>query len=303
MKLYGGIEAGGTKFVCAVSESGKDGQILAETRFPTGKPEETFPKVIEFFKSQVVDKGSISAIGIASFGPLDPRPGSETYGYITSTPKPGWANYNFVGAIQTHFDVPILIDTDVDGAALGEWRWGEGKDLDSLVYLTIGTGIGGGAITNGEVVHGLLHTEMGHMRIPHSWEKDPFDGVCPYHGDCLEGLACGIALEKRWGRKAENLPKNHPGWELEAGYLAYALVNLILTLSPQRIILGGGVMSQEQLFPLIRKKVIGILNGYLKSDTIVSQINNYIVPPGLGPYSGVKGALVLAEIAYQRSLQ
>ena len=302
MKLLGGIEAGGTKFVCAVSEAGQEGKILAETRFPTAEPVSTMQKIIEFFQSQSTKYGTLSAIGIASFGPLDPRPDSKTFGYITSTPKPGWANFNFVGNVRAQFDVPIGFDTDVDGAALGEWRWGAGCGLNSLVYLTIGTGIGGGALTNGEIVHGLLHTEMGHMRIPHSWEHDPFPGICPYHGDCLEGLACGSSLEKRWGIKAEALPFDHQAWILEADYIAFALVNLILTLSPQRIILGGGVMSQEQLFPLIRYKVLKLINGYLKSDEILSEIDTYIVPPGLGQYSGVKGAIALAELAVRSSI-
>ena len=302
MQLFGGIEAGGTKFVCAVSQADQDGEILAETRFPTAEPVETVRKITDFFENQSIRFGaSLSAIGIASFGPLDPKPNSKTYGFITSTPKPGWSNFNFIGSIKSKFNVPIQFDTDVDGAALGEWRWGAGRGLDSLVYLTIGTGIGGGAISNTEIIHGLLHTEMGHMRIPHSWELDPFDGICPYHGDCLEGLACGSAIEKRWGERAENLPSDHPAWDLEADYIAYALVNLILTLSPERIILGGGVMSQGQLFPLIRAGVLKLLNGYLKSDEILTHIDRFIVPPGLGAYAGVKGAIALAELAYRTS--
>lgn len=297
MKILGGIEAGGTKFVCAVSEVGQEGHILAEARFPTTSPVETIRKAVDFFKEQVLNLGPLSAIGIASFGPVDPRPGSKTFGYVTSTPKPGWENFDFVGNIRQHFDVPVGFDTDVNGAVLGEWRWGAGRGLDALVYLTIGTGIGGGAISNGQVIHGLLHTEMGHMRIPHDWEKDPFPGICPYHGDCWEGLACGPSIEKRWKQKAEVLDANHPAWELEADYIAYALVNLVLVLSPQRIILGGGVMSQEHLFPLIRQRVLELLNNYVKTDAVLTGIDKMIVSPGLGPFSGVKGAIALAESA------
>jgi fructokinase len=297
MKLLGGIEAGGTKFVCAISESGQDGQILSEARFPTTEPNETIHKAKIFFHEQSKKLGPLAALGIASFGPLDPKLDSETYGYITSTPKPGWANFDFVGSIREEFELPIGFDTDVNGAVLGEWRWGAGRGLDSLVYLTIGTGIGGGAITNGRIVHGLLHTEMGHMQIPHDTDRDPFPGICPYHGDCWEGLACGPSIEKRWGQRADTLPVDHPAWKIEADYIALALMNLMLVLSPERIILGGGVMSQKQLFPQIRVRVLGLLNGYLKSKLILSGIDSMIVPPGLGNQSGVKGAIALAELA------
>ena len=299
MKLYGGIEAGGTKFVCAVSEVGQNEKLIGEERFPTQDPENTIQKVVDFFNKQVRLHGSLSAIGIASFGPLDRRLESGNYGFITSTPKPGWANFDFVGSIREHFPIPVGFDTDVDGSALGEFRWGAGRGLNSLVYLTIGTGIGGGAITNGEIIHGMLHSEMGHMQIPHNWELDPFPGICPYHGDCWEGLACGPALEQRWNAKAETLPKDHPAWVLEADYIASALVNLILVLSPEKIILGGGVMSQRHLFGMVREKVKSLLNGYLKSDQILSHIDTLIVSPGLGQYSGVKGAIALAELAEQ----
>jgi fructokinase len=293
--LFGGIEAGGTKFVCAVGSGPQD--LVAETRFPTTTPDETMHRVIEFFKTKINDLGPLAALGVASFGPLDPKLDSPTYGYITSTPKPGWANFDFVGSLKRAFDLPVGFDTDVDGAVLGEWRWGNGKGLDSLVYLTIGTGIGGGAMANGAVIHGLLHTEMGHLRIPHDLHHDPFPGICPYHGDCWEGLACGPAIEKRWGKKAESLPVDHPAWRLEADYLASALMNLILVLSPQRIIMGGGVMSQAALFPLVRQRVLERLNHYIKSSQIVEKIEQYIVPPGLGAKSGVLGAIALAELA------
>lgn len=307
-QLFGGIEAGGTKFVCAVgakSNTNEPPQLLAETRFPTTpNPAETMQSALDFFRAQEARFGRLSALGVAAFGPLDPHPNSPTFGYITSTPKPGWANYNLVGALRQEYDLPVGFDTDVDGAALGEWRWGAGRNpdgerLDSLVYLTIGTGIGGGALTNGQIVHGLLHTEMGHMRLPHDWQADPFPGICPYHGDCWEGLACGPAMEKRWGARAETLPRDHPGWALQANYIAQALTNLVLVLSPQRIILGGGVMSQEQLFPLVRARLLELLNGYIKSPEILEGMEAYVVPPGLGSRAGVMGALALAEQAAQ----
>ena len=295
--LFGGIEAGGTKFVCAVGSSPDN--LMAEIRFPTTTPEETLPSVFTFFHQQEQIHGKISAIGVACFGPLDPIPDSTSYGFITSTPKQGWANFNFLGHLRQEFNLPFGFDTDVNGAVLGEWRWGAGRGLDSLVYLTIGTGIGGGAMSNGQIIHGLLHTEMGHMRLPHDQQIDPFTGICPYHGDCWEGLACGPAMEKRWGQRAETLPSNHPAWTLEANYIASALVNLILVMSPKRIILGGGVMSQVQLFPMVQAKVLAFLNGHIKAPIILEHISEYIVPPVLGSRAGVLGAIALAEQAYR----
>lgn len=291
MTLYGGIEAGGTKFICALGTGPDD--IRAETRFPTTSPEETFGRAIDFFEAH----DQVAAIGVGSFGPIDPRPGSPTFGSITSTPKPGWKETDFVGALETAFDVPVGFDTDVNAAALGEHRWGAARGLETFIYLTIGTGIGGGAMVEGELLHGVMHPEMGHIRIPHDRERDPFEGGCPYHGDCLEGLANGPAIEARWGVRGEHLPQDHPAWDLEATYLAHALVNYTLTLAPQRIIMGGGVMAQEQLFPLIRAKVFALLNGYFQVAEVTEQINEYIVPPGLGSRAGVLGAIALAQRA------
>jgi len=292
--LFGGIEAGGTKFVCAVAGGPDD--IRAQTQFPTTTPEETLGRTIEFFQSQPDD---LFAIGIASFGPVDPNPDSFTFGYVTTTPKPGWAQTDFRGTVARALDVPVGFDTDVNGAALGEHRWGAAQDLDTFIYLTIGTGLGGGGLINGRPMHGLIHPEMGHIRLPHDWEADPFPGACPYHGDCLEGLAAGPALEQRWGQPGVTLAPDHPAWKLEAHYLALGLVNFITTLSPQRIILGGGVMQQTQLFPLIRREVQALLNGYVQSPAILDEIETYIVPPGLGSLAGVMGAIALAEQAYQ----
>jgi len=289
MTIYGGIEAGGTKFVCAVGTGPND--IRAETRFPTTTPQETIAHAIAFFREQ----GPLAAIGIASFGPVDPNPASPTFGYITSTPKPGWANTDLAGPLKTALGVPVGFDTDVNGAALGEHHWGASQSLDTFIYLTIGTGIGGGAMVEGKLLHGVMHPEMGHIRIPHDRDQDPFEGICPFHIDCLEGLASGPAIEARWGTRAETLPPDHPAWELEAAYIAYALVNFTLTLAPHRIILGGGVMEQKQLFPLIRAKVQELLNGYLQVSEILEGIDDYIVPPGLGERAGVLGAIALAE--------
>jgi fructokinase len=293
-ELIGGIEAGGTKFVCAVGTGPDD--IRAETRFPTTMPEETIGRAIAFFRECREQVDPLAAVGIAAFGPLDPNPASPTYGYITSTPKPGWVNTDFVGALRAALDVPVGFDTDVNGAVLGEWCWGAGQGLNNILYLTVGTGVGGGALVNGRPLHGLLHPEMGHIAIPHDFAVDPFPGYCPYHGDCLEGLASGAAMNARWKQRAETLPSEHPAWELEAHYLALALQTFICTLSPERIILGGGVMQQPQLLAAVRRKVLDNLNGYVQSPAILSDIDHYIVAPGLGVLAGVLGAFVIGRM-------
>lgn len=292
-RLYGGIEAGGTKFVCAVGSGPED--MRAESRFQTTTPDETIHNAIEFFRSQESVHGKLSALGIGSFGPLDLDPDSPTWGYITSTPKLGWAQANFAQLVQTTLDLPVRFDTDVNAAALGEGTWGAAQGLDDYIYLTIGTGIGGGGVSGGHLIHGALHPEMGHMRLPHDWQVDPYPGSCPFHGDCLEGLANGPAMEKRWGQPAENLSRDHPAWALEVNYLAHALVNLACVLSPHRIILGGGVMQQAHLFPLIRRRVQELLNGYLQFEEVLNDIDRYIVPPQLGKQTGVLGAIALAR--------
>lgn len=290
--LYAGIEAGGTKWVCAVARS--DGEILEETQVATLSPSETIPRVIAFLEKRSPMHGRLRGIGIGSFGPIDLHPNSSTYGYLTTTPKPGWANTDLVGAFREAFGLPVGFDTDVNAAALGEARWGAARGLADFVYLTIGTGIGGGGMVNGKLIHGLVHPEMGHLRIPHDRQRDPFAGICPFHGDCLEGLASGPALEARWGVRGEALPREHPAWELEAHYIALGLVNIICILSPRRIILGGGVMHQEHLFPLIRENVQSLLNGYIQSASLGRGIEEFIVPPALGNRSGVMGAITLA---------
>ncbi|MHB1294842.1 MAG: ROK family protein [Anaerolineae bacterium] len=294
MALYGGIEGGGTKFVCAVGTGPDD--IRAEATFPTTTPTETIARAVAFFAGQRCAE-PLTAIGIASFGPIDPDPISPTYGYITSTPKPGWAHTDLAGAIHTALDVPVGFDTDVNVAALGEGRWGAAQGLHTFVYLTVGTGIGGGGMVNGKLMHGMMHPEMGHMRIPHDRDTDPFPGWCPYHGDCWEGLAAGPAVAARWGTRGENLPAMHPAWPLEARYLALGLVNIVCTLSPQRIITGGGIMQHPGLIDLVREEVQRLLNGYLQAPGITGDIAHTIVLPGLGSRSGALGAIALAERA------
>lgn len=295
MPVWGGIEAGGTKFVCAVGTGPKD--IRAEMRFATTMPAETIGRAIEFFQQQSLVYGDLLGVGIASFGPVDPNPNSPTFGYITSTPKPGWADTDFVGAVRSALGIAVGFDTDVNVAALGEHRWGAAQKLDTFIYVTVGTGIGGGGMVNGRLMHGLLHPEMGHIYIPHDRMADPYTGWCPYHGDCLEGLANGPAIEGRWGQRGETLPRDHPAWPLEAHYLALGLANVVCTLSPQRIVMGGGVMRQTHLFPLIRAEVQKLLNGYVHQPAILKQIEQYIVPARLGDRAGVLGAMALAEMA------
>jgi len=292
MSLYGAVEAGGTKFVCAVGTGPDD--LQDEIRFPTTTPEETLKQVIDYFSAHAADK-PLSAIGIGTFGPIDVNPDSHAYGHITTTPKKLWQNIDFVGTLSAAFSVPIGFDTDVNAAALGEHTWGAAQGLSDFLYMTIGTGIGGGGMSNGHLIHGMLHPEMGHVLIPHDMQADPYPGHCPYHEDCFEGLASGPAIEARWGTPAQNLPIDHPAWELEAQYIARALVNYICTLSPQKIILGGGVMAQATVYPLIRKHVTALLNNYVQSPEITDDIDNYIVPPALGNQAGILGAIALAR--------
>jgi fructokinase len=293
--LCAAIEAGGTKFVCLVGGGPDD--IRAETRFATTSPEATLRETLEFLRAQRARHGPVAAAGIASFGPLDLDPGSPTYGSITSTPKPLWARTDIVGPVRQALGVPVGFDTDVNAAAAGEGRWGAARGLDSFLYLTVGTGIGGGGLVNGRPMHGLVHPEMGHVRIPHDRRDDPFAGACPFHGDCLEGLASGPAIQARWGQPAETLPDDHPAWALEARYLALALSNFICTLSPRRIILGGGVMDHRTLFPRLRAEVQALLNGYVQAPEVTTDLERYVVPPALGARAGVLGALALAQDA------
>jgi fructokinase len=277
---FGGIEAGGSKFVCAVGSGPAD---IETFEFPTTQPAETIARAVEFFRA----RAPVAAVGIASFGPIDPNPGSPTFGYITSTPKKNWRNCDFAGTVGRALGAPIAFDTDVNGAALAEFHWGAARGLGNFIYVTVGTGIGGGAMLDGRLLHGRLHPEMGHVRIPHDGLRDPFPGNCPYHGDCLEGLAAGPAIEARWGRPGHLLPDGHAAWDLEAEYLALGIVNWTCTLAPQRVILGGGVMERGELFPSVRVRVAELLNGYLEAPEIV--------PAELGVRAGVLGAIGLAS--------
>jgi fructokinase len=294
MAQFGGIEAGGTKFVCAVGSGAND--IHAEVSIPTTTPEETISQAVQFFRDYQQTE-PLRAIGIASFGPVDPDADSPTFGYITTTPKPGWANVNFAGAVRQALGVPVGFDTDVNGAALGEQRWGAAQGLHTFVYITVGTGIGGGGMVNGKLIHGMMHPEMGHMPVPHDWDADPYAGFCTYHGDCWEGLAAGPAIEERWKFRAEQLPAGHPSWHLEAHYLALGLANILYVISPQRIIMGGGVMKQAHLFAKINDKLRTLLNGYIRRVEILERLEEYIVPPLLGERAGVLGAIALAQEA------
>jgi len=292
--VFGAIEAGGTKFVCAV---GTEPDNLVVTQLPTTSPEATTGRAVAFLREH--SSGRLQAVGVGSFGPVDLCPSSPTFGHITSTPKAAWKNYDFAGAVRKALGVPVGFDTDVDAAALGEARWGAAQSISDFLYLTVGTGIGGGAIVNGQILHGLVHPEVGHIRIPHDWKRDPYEGCCPFHGDCLEGLAAGPSMERRWGKPTQDLPAEHPAWALEAHYLALGLANWVCTLSPKRMVVGGGVMQQHGLFPLIRAELLRILNGYVRSKDLIENVDEYVVPPKLGNRSGIAGALVLAEQAYQ----
>lgn len=288
--IIGAIEAGGTKFVCGIGN--EEGVVTERISIPTTTPEETMEQVVSFFKDK-----QIAALGVGSFGPVDLDESSSTYGYITSTPKPHWNHFDLVGELKKHFQVPVGFDTDVNAAALGESLWGAAKGLDSCLYMTVGTGIGVGALVEGKLVHGLSHPEMGHIMVRRHGD-DTYAGRCPYHGDCLEGLAAGPAIEERWGKKGIELKDSPEVWEMEAHYLSQAIANYILILSPKKVILGGGVMNQSQLFPLLREKVKEILGGYVQNEKILEKMNEYIVPPGLGDNAGLSGAIGLVRCQY-----
>jgi fructokinase len=290
-KWFGAIEAGGTKFICAIGNA--DRELTVTQRIETTTPTETLPQVVAFFQ-KYNSEYPLDSIGICSFGPLDLNQASPTYRQIAKTPKPGWSGANIPQALEDTLHIPAYIDTDVDGAALSEYLWGAGQGLDTFMYLTIGTGIGGGIFANGQLVHGRMHPEAGHLLLRHDLSIDPFPGSCPFHKDCFEGLANGPAMQSRWGRPAYELPQDHPAWQLEAHYIAEALVAYTYTLSPQRIILGGGVMQNRDLYPLIRKEVKRLLAGYLSPADQDDQLENYITSPGLDQSSGVLGAIALA---------
>jgi fructokinase len=282
---------GGSKLVCVVGTGPAD--LRAQACFPTTTPAATLARAVDFFRGHV-RPAPPAALGIASFGPLDLDPASHTSGWITETPKPGWSRVDLAGTFRRALGVPVALDTDADGAALGEQQWGAGAGFDPVVYVTVGTGIGGGAVVGGRRLHGLVHPEMGHVRVPRDG-ADTFRGTCPFHGDCLEGLASGVAIRERCGAPGEALAIDHPVWALEARYLALGLVNVIAVLSPQRIIVGGGVMRHPRLLARIRAEVKTLLGGYVRVPVVTDAIDDYIVPPALGERAGVLGALALAR--------
>lgn len=280
--MYGAIEAGGTKFVCAISD--ENFEIKERVSIPTTTPEETLSHVFEFF-----DQFKLDSIGIGSFGPIDVNKKSATYGYVTTTPKVAWTNFDFLGAVKKRYEIPVGWTTDVNAAALGELKKGAAIGLDSCVYLTVGTGIGGGAVVNGKLLAGYGHPEMGHMLV-RLHPDESYGGFCPYHGNCLEGIAAGPAIEGRYGVKGHELADKIEVWQMEAYYLAQALMNYTLILSPERIVLGGGVMKQNQLYTLVREEFKKLMAGYVA----VPPLEEYIVAPGLGDNAGVTGCLLLA---------
>jgi fructokinase len=294
-KLLAGVELGGTKCVCILGTGPDD--VRAVERLPTGEREETLRQiesVLERWRSQ---HGVVRALGIASFGPVDLREESSTYGFITSTSKAGWRDTDVAQRLGRRLGVPVGFDTDVNGAALAEGRWGAAVGLDDFAYVTVGTGIGVGTIVRGKSVFGMNHTELGHIRVARK-PGDTFAGICSFHGDCIEGLASGPAIEARAGMPASRLPPEHPAWGFVAHGLGQLMHTMVLTTAPQRIFLGGGVMSaQLHLFERIQQELKRSLNGYVEAPELELGLGQFIVPPGLGTMSGPLGALALAADA------
>lgn len=291
--LYGAIEAGGTKFECALARSADE--VLARERVPTTTPGETFDRVLDFFQTAQRQHGVLAAFGIASFGPVDLDARSATYGHILATPKPGWSHYNLLARLREHYEQPIHLDTDVNAAALAEWHYGAGKGLRSLAYVTVGTGIGGGAVLAGNTVNGLWHPEMGHIRVQRHVQDPGFAGVCPFHGDCLEGLANGPAILARWGVPMSALLQDQIACNVIGGYLGQLAATMALLLAPERIVFGGGVMSGAALLPYIRDSAKRQLGGYLQHAWLQGSLAQFITSPALGSRSGVAGAILLAQ--------
>lgn len=294
MKYYGALEAGGTKMVLAVMD--ENGNTVREDTIPTRTPEETMPEMLAFFSADAV-----SSLGIGGFGPLNLDRNAPEYGHIMETPKLPWRHYPLLQAFRDSLQVPVGLDTDVNAAALAEARLGAAKGKESCLYVTVGTGIGGGVIIHGKPVHGLMHSEIGHISVvPVPGDPMP-EGICPYHPHCLEGLASGPSIKQRWGISAKELPPDHPGWEIESEYLAQLCANAMLSFSPEMIILGGGVMQQKFLLPMIREKTLKLLNGYIAHPAVSEGLTRYIVTPGLDTRSGITGAYLLAREAERES--
>jgi fructokinase len=290
-KLYGGVETGGTWCVCALGTG--PGRLVAHERFATGTPQETIERIVAFFDSDA--HPAPAAIGLGSFGPVDVDPGSPTWGSVTTTPKPGWSHTPVAPVLRERLGIPVAFDTDVNAAALGEQRWGAGRDVRSLCYLTVGTGIGAGLLVEGRPLHGLVHPEVGHLRLPHDLARDPFAGVCPFHGDCWEGLACGPALSARWGAEGRDLPDDHAAWALEAEYVALGILSIVMVASPHRVIVGGGVMERAPLLGLVHQRLRALVGGYLDLPLLGDEVDRYVVRPELDDDAGVLGAIALAQ--------
>ena len=293
-RLIGAIEAGGTKFVLAVARD--DGTILREARIATRTPDQCFPEVAEFFRAAAAAHGPLSSFGVASFGPIDIDPASSTYGTFTTTPKPGWAGARFHDVLG-EFGAPIAVDTDVNGAALGEWLKGAGQGCTTLAYTTVGTGIGTGVVHKGKPLMGFSHYESGHIQPPRDAAVDPFAGACPFHGDCLEGLAAGPAIEARWGQSLSELGSPPEKVELIAGYIAHLAASLVLLHMPDRLIFGGGVMKAPGLLQAVRRQTERKLAGYVRAPQLDPGLEQFIVAPGLGDHAGITGAIELGRIA------
>ncbi len=291
-RRYGAVEAGGTKFICAIGD--QDGRILDEIRIETRDPNATLSDVCRYFGAVGNKFGMLQALGVGAFGPLDLKPTSPTFGHITTTPKPGWRNFDIAGVLKRGIDRPVYLDTDVNGAALGELRWGAAQHLESVAYVTVGTGIGVGVVHHGRPVHGLMHPELGHIFVRRHPGDSGFMGICPFHGDCLEGVACGAAIVARTGRALKDAPPTDPIWAIEADYLGQLCANLVLSHAPQRILIGGGVM-QGRLYAAIHERMLYWLHDYIKAEGL--QSSHYISAPGLGSHAGIKGALSLAIAA------
>jgi fructokinase len=293
LHLLGAIEAGGTKFNCALADMNKN--VVLQTTFPTTTPEKTLANVRDFFNEGLTTHNAqLAALGIASFGPVDLNPDSPSYGFITTTPKPHWSNTDICGYFRNEFNAPIAFETDVNSAAWAELITGAAQGCRHFIYVTIGTGIGAGIVTNGNLLQGISHPEVGHMVIPHNRIQDSFKGLCPFHHDCLEGLASGIAIERRWGVSGKELSDDHAAWELEASYLAAMCINLTHCFSPEKIVLGGGVMEKKILFPLIQAQFSSLIKGYAHP-RILKAVSEYIVPTALSGKAGIIGALDLAS--------
>ncbi len=286
--LFGGVETGGTWCVCALGS--ETGELADREQFPTGLPEETLERIAAFFEARPRPR----ALGFASFGPVDVHRDSPTWGSVTTTPKRGWQHTAIAPVLQERLGVPVAFASDVTAAAVGEHRWGAGRGLDALCYLTVGTGIGAGLLVEGRPLPGLVHPEVGHLRVPHDRERDPFAGNCPAHGDCWEGLAAGPAVAERWNARPQDLPGDHPAWALEAEYLALGILAIVMVASPERIVLGGGVMDRPGLHALVAEQLSALEGGYLGTPLLGAEIARYLVVPELGDDAGVLGAIALA---------